>query len=204
MTRDEFLNKYWKYYLLLEKKFLNTNDYVEICKDNKDAYSNEYAYMLQAIGGELDTFFKEYCGFALTDRNSIADYEKDVTTKFPHIKTQEVEVILNKNIHKPFEHWSTAQPSQSLFWWQAYDHIKHNRVDNAKEASQNNVLYILSALFLLEMKLLDEISQSTGEPNIPNTKSELFDLPGWTYTHTQLKDLIAKCDGDTVIFDANP
>lgn len=185
------------------KKFLNTIDYVEISKDNKDTYSNEYAYMLQAIGGELDIFFKEYCGFPLTDRKSIADYEKEVIIRFPDIKTQEIEIILNKDVRKPFEHWTSDRPAQSLFWWQAYDHIKHNRADNIKEASQNNVLNILGVLFLLEMKFLDEISKASGVPNIPNEKSDLFDLPGWTYTHTQLKDLIARCDGETVILGSD-
>ena len=199
MTRDEFLQRYWKYYLLLEKKFLNTVNFVEICENNKDTYSNEYAYMLQAIGGELDTFFKEYCGFALADRKSIADYEKIAIVKFPGIKTQDVEVILNKEVYIPFENWDSNQPAQSLLWWQAYDLVKHNRVDNIKEASQKNVIYMLSALFMLEMKLLDEIFQSTGEPNIPNEKSSLFDLPSWKYSHTSFTELLAPCQDGFVI-----
>ena len=39
MTREEFLYDYWAYYLMLERKFMHTLDYVSLHTDNESAYS---------------------------------------------------------------------------------------------------------------------------------------------------------------------
>lgn len=57
-------------------------------------------------------------------------------------------------------------------------------------ANQKNVLYALGALYLLEMKYLSKIANS-NEPDVPNKKSELFELDNWTYHFTQWKCLLA-------------
>lgn len=62
MTRDELLNKYWKYYLLLEKEFIFTLDYAELNQANFNTFSNRYAVLIQSVGAELDNFFKVFCG----------------------------------------------------------------------------------------------------------------------------------------------
>ena len=54
MTRIELNRNYWRYYRLLENKFLEASNYVEISKDNFFTYSNEYAMLLQSIGAELE------------------------------------------------------------------------------------------------------------------------------------------------------
>ena len=68
MTRKELSRNYWRYYGMLEDKFLATVNYVELNQANFQSFSNEYALLLQAIGAELDNFFKVYCGFDPTDR----------------------------------------------------------------------------------------------------------------------------------------
>ena len=71
MKREEFYKNYWRYYCMLEKKFLTIADYVEIDKKNFKCFSNEYALLLQSIGAELDNVFKLYCGFDLTKSKTI-------------------------------------------------------------------------------------------------------------------------------------
>lgn len=53
MNRTEFMQNYWRYYLMLEKKFVNTLTYVELSAQNYDTYSDEFAHLLQAIVAEL-------------------------------------------------------------------------------------------------------------------------------------------------------
>lgn len=60
MNRGELTHWYWRYYLLLEKRFIETTDYVEVCEDNYRSFSNAYALLIQAIGAELDSVFKVY------------------------------------------------------------------------------------------------------------------------------------------------
>lgn len=56
MNREELTNKCWKYYLMLEERVIHTEKYVEICEENKNTFSIEYAMLLQAIGVEIDSF----------------------------------------------------------------------------------------------------------------------------------------------------
>ena len=71
MTRKELSRNYWRYYGMLEDKFLATVNYVELNQANFQSFSNEYALLLQAIGAELDNFFKAYCGFGLRPYNGV-------------------------------------------------------------------------------------------------------------------------------------
>ena len=83
MNRKELSQNHWKYYLMLEKRFVESIEFVELHEDNFDAFSNGYALLIQAIGAELDTVFKEFCGFNTTDRKTVADYgiEKKISAK---------------------------------------------------------------------------------------------------------------------------
>lgn len=42
MTRDDFIAKYWKYYLTLERDFISTLEYVEFEPENFRTFSNRY------------------------------------------------------------------------------------------------------------------------------------------------------------------
>lgn len=68
LTRREFMCKYQTYYLMLENRFIHTTQYVELDEHNYGTFSNEYALLIQAIGAELDSFFKEYCEFDPSDK----------------------------------------------------------------------------------------------------------------------------------------
>jgi hypothetical protein len=92
MDRATFINKYWRYYLLLEKKFIKTLNYIELAKENFSTYSVEYAHQLLTVGSELDTFFKIYCEFNLDDRKNIVDYTRHIMSEYPQITTQVVEI----------------------------------------------------------------------------------------------------------------
>lgn len=74
ITRRELTEEYWQYYLLLEGKFVNTLQYVELRKFNYWTFSQEYELLIQAIGAELDSVFKMFCGLnAPGMRYSISD-----------------------------------------------------------------------------------------------------------------------------------
>ena len=149
MTNTEFFKNYWRYYLMLEKKFLETIEYVEIHTDNYGSFSNEFTMLLQAIGAELDNVFKVYCGFNLKDRKNISDYAKIILSDYPDIIRQIVKVKDRDIILIPFKNWNVERAAQSLQWWKAFDDIKHNRCENIKEGNLGNVLNILAALYLV-------------------------------------------------------
>lgn len=183
ITRKEFLQNHWAYYLMLERKFLTTVSFVNISLDNFNTFSDEYASLLQLIGAELDSFFKVYCGFAMNEVKNISHYAKYVLTDYPEIKQQDIELMDIDVTIRPFENWDIEKAKQSLEWWKAFDNIKHNRIGNKKDASLKNTLNILGALYLLEIKYLRKISTKYSEPDIPNKESELFTLKNWEFLY---------------------
>lgn len=76
MTRKELSQNHWKYYLMLEKRFVESLEFVELHRDNFNTFSNGYALLIQVIGAELDTVFKEYCGFNTTERKKLQTMQR--------------------------------------------------------------------------------------------------------------------------------
>lgn len=199
MTRQNFLKDYWQYYLMLEKQFINTLQYVDLDANNFSTFSNQYANLLQAIGSELDSFFKVYCSFNPNDRKSISDYASFVLNDFPTILTQEVEIPNYDILIKPFDGWDSTRAKQSLPWWESFDKIKHSRTANKSDASLEKVLNALGGLFIIEMKYLQKIV-GTNEPDIPNELSSLFELKGWTCNFISAKQVyFPTIDGDIIL-----
>ena len=195
MQREDFIRNYWNYYLTLENRVIQTASYVAIDADNEKAFSNEYAILIQAIGSELDSFFKEYCGFSGDEQKTITDYAQYVLVDCPGLKTQSITVTGTEMKIIPFDGWESTCAKQSLFWWLAYDEIKHSRYVNKKRANQKNVLNILGALFLMEMKFLRKITEGKNLPDIPENSSVLFSLDDWTFHYVPLNNAMAIIDG---------
>ena len=49
MRRQDFLNNFGGYYLMLEKKLMTTFNYVGLSTSNFSTFSNEYALLIQSI-----------------------------------------------------------------------------------------------------------------------------------------------------------
>jgi len=58
MTTKEFKRSYISHYLLLEKNFQSTTEYVTVAEDNYDAYSVSYLKLLLTIGSEIDVMLE--------------------------------------------------------------------------------------------------------------------------------------------------
>ena len=192
MDRETFMRDYWAYYLMLEEKFIHTTNYVTLSTDNDNAYSNEYAALMQMIGGELDSFFKVYCGYAYTDFKKINDYHTYLMQDYPDVLNQKINVRSADIVFQPFAGWDRARAKQSLPWWMAFDNIKHSRAVNKHDANQKNTLYLLGALYLLEMKYLKDITEESGERNIPDKESNLFTLDGWETKYSSMSGIYFK------------
>lgn len=195
MNRKELSQNHWRYYLMLEKRFVEAIEFVELHEDNFSAFSNGYAFLIQAIGAELDTVFKEFCGFNTADRKTIVDYAQYILDKAPDIKNQKISIQEYDIEIQPFKTWDDRQPAQSLQWWNAFTNIKHNRHNQLRQAKQENVLNILGALYLMEMLYLKKITDGTNEFDIFDESSNLFTLKNWTYKAIPLsKTLAVFCD----------
>ena len=171
----KFIEDYWNYYLLLEKKFLDTLSYVELHEDNFDTFSNEYANQIYSIGAELDSLFKVFCHFKENDYKTFKDYGKYIMQNYPEILTFKVKIKEKKMLLSPFNYdKNKINNSKTLFWWQAYDNLKHSRHLNKQDGNLKNTLYILSALYLLEMFYMKKKLVTVSY--VPINDSKLFTL----------------------------
>lgn len=191
MNRKELRQNHWKYYLMLEKRFVESIEYVELHAENFDAFSNGYALLLQAIGAELDTVFKEFCGFNPEDRKNITEYAQYILTNTPEIKAQVIKIQEYDIELQPYKNWDSKNASKSLVWWNAFTSIKHNRYNQLKLANQKNVLNALGALYLIEMLYLKQITTGTEELDVFEESSILFSLKDWPTKAISLHNAVA-------------
>lgn len=176
MERKEFIDSFWNYYLNLENRFINTTQYVEVDKDNYQTFSIEYIGLLQSICAEIDTIMKEICGFNQEDFKKISMYYEKIMKDpfFKNIMDEETIYIYKKINIKPFDKWDEKNSPQ---WWESYNDVKHERVAKYKNGNLENVLYALSALYILERYKIKDIANKTNESlDIPEIDSKVFRL----------------------------
>lgn len=189
MKNINFYRNFCKYYLMLEKTFLESIEYVELSENNFNTFSNRYIMMIQSIGAELDMMFKEFCGFT-ANQGSMKYYADYILENNPDIINQKIRIRDYDIELQPFKNWDVDNKN-SLQWWTAFTSIKHNRYDQLKQATQKNVLDILGALYLMEMYCLKEIKKDNSGLDL---YSELFFLIDWDYDSINLKDVTLKLD----------
>jgi hypothetical protein len=200
MNRQEFINNFWNYYLILERNFVDSLRYVELSSNNYDAYSIDFVSQLQGIGSEVDVLMKVVSGFPSTERKTITDYATSILGSNPGIINQEVRLISSSAIIKPFDGWTSTRAAQSLFWWEKYNSVKHSRVSNFRDANLKSVLYSLAALYILERWWLKHLADITNDVDIPNKDSEIFSLLNWVSRNMSGSDIIYESfDGKPVI-----
>lgn len=201
LNRKEFIERYWKYYLILEKNFLDVEQYLAIDEINYSAFSNEYIKQYQTICSEIDAIAKSYCR-EIDNKfrgGNINKYRECIVSKNNDFANRKIILIDREITVSPWEDWNCTKDklsnqnenikSNNPDWWNKYNNIKHRRTTINDEtklpyyklANQKNVIYSLAALFQLEMyyyRLLWE-KQFQSEPDIPDPPSKLFMIENW-------------------------
>lgn len=191
MDKIEFKNKFWYYYLELEREFLEIEKTIPVIDRNSETFSYSYMKLLRLVCSEIDVLFKkfiEYKEVEIKDDN-MGEYEKFIKENINGFITQE-NICYNFKSKilriKPYEEWSF---NKHLSWWEVYTAIKHNRneedtagIEKYKYANQKNTLNALSALFQLNMffyKSIIDKEENEDEIHIPLPQSKIFYLNNW-------------------------
>lgn len=166
MNRDEFLKVYWKQYLLMERDLIKTDDYVSIDKDNYDAFSNQYMKLFLVICSEMDSIAEVLCRMQQDKVPfGIINKLKVLMEEYPNLNRYRVDTRYPYGIKNitPLIKFSDATPD----WWQAYNVIKHSRMEtndagraNYTKANLKNVLYAIAALYILNRTLYDRLEDN--------------------------------------------
>lgn len=200
-TRNEFHQRYWTYYLILEKDFLATERYLAIDALNFSAFSNEYIKQYQAICSEIDVIAKSFCremepGFKGSSINTyckcIVDNNADFASRTVKLRDKDIRLT-------PWENWTYTMESPKKGppkpvavnpdWWQKYNKIKHKRTTTNSEtglpyyklANQKNVLNALAALYQLEMYYYRLLHQKhfRDRADMPGPDSKIYEVENW-------------------------
>jgi hypothetical protein len=180
MTKDEFLKVYWKQYRLLERDFIQTDDYVSIDKDNYNTFSNQYIKLLLTTCSEMDSIAELLCGiYKVKIPFGIKNKLDVLVEKYPNLRKYRVNMKYPYDIKNITPMVKFADSVSD--WWQAYNDIKHRRAEvneagryNYTKANLKNVLYAMAALYILNRKFYDSL-EDVVKPGEEVLISNLFE-----------------------------
>ena len=154
MTPQSFSKIFWKQYLLLEKDFLETDEFVTISKANSDTFSNRYTYLFLNICSEIDSIAEEYCKIV------------KAPSKVKNI-LQKMAVIVNDDPKIKDQRVSTKYPYEIINFvpFAGFDSA------NYQLAHLKNVMNALAALYILCQNLYKLL----GESDLQLEPSRLFE-----------------------------
>lgn len=138
--------------------------------------------LLLSIGSEVDAVLKEICKITEKSRPTINDYAPIILARYPNIIKQNIRVFKRDLVLAPFDSWDLSNPSKSLQFWNSYNEVKHHRTEKFSEATLQAVANGLAALFTLNIYKLHDLFLESKDvcESIPEDKSKLFYLEGWT------------------------
>ncbi len=182
---DEFsIEDSWNYFRSLSDDMTQTSRYVEP-KGQDSVFSIEFAKIIILSCIELESVFKAIC--AAIDGNkygNIGEYKAVILAHYPKITEALVNIPRSREKIKPFADWDKGP----LFWWDAYQEVKHTRGRAFGQASYRNAVYSLSALYIAilyyaEIKRCDLDSVNNGGYvssryiSVPMVTEKLKELP---------------------------
>ena len=185
MDREEFLINCWRYYNILEEDFIKLTKYVRLCENNYTTCSDEIIKQFLSVSSEFENICKKVCGFKCSDKTkNIYNICETIFSKINNIKSVELIVKHTNDLNvKPFNEWDKSKPGE-LFWWKGYNEVKHNRFEKYESGNLKNLLNSLAALYFMELYLVREIGNKTGDIDVPNSVSKLFEIVEFETKHT--------------------
>lgn len=138
MTPQTFSKIFWKQYLLLEKDFLETDEFVTIDKSNFKTFSSRYTYLFLNICSEIDSIAEEYCKVvkAPSKVKNILQKMTVIVNDDPKIKDQRVSTKYPYEIIN-FVPFAGFDSESAAGWWQDYNLVKHFRADVPEKGIPN-------------------------------------------------------------------
>lgn len=155
----------WDEYKFLEEDFVKYLRYVPLTNEHKDVWSLYLGDLLIRIGSISDSFFRRAIYSSVLDNaTEIRRYRalddlkinmrvyRELYEPFYQLSSKKIYELRTFGQLNPFSSWSS---NDSPYWWKNYNHVKHDRFKNKKEATLKSVLEALSGLFILNVLHLE-------------------------------------------------
>lgn len=172
---------YWNQYRLIEKRMVELSDYVMINTQNNATFSNQFILMYLSICSEIDSLANEFCKEITSsekERFGINNKMNLLIEKYPKLKNWKCKTKFPYE-EQHFVPFAKFNESETADWWKAYNQVKHKRTEkdesglyNYQKANLKNIMYSLSALFIMLSKAKEGIS---NKPEI-NIESQIFEI----------------------------
>jgi hypothetical protein len=163
---------YWSYYLSIEKMLSNTSQYVSPSSENKKTYSDEFTKIILLSCSEIDSILKLICkckGIEYDQRKYNMNIYSEVLLQFKDIKKISYASNSNTSMNEnslsvtPFEKLNSNTKYGGLSWWEDYQSLKHNRLDNAEKGNLFNAVSSISAHYILLRFLIEFLDEYAGK-----------------------------------------
>lgn len=171
---------FWNAYKRLEKEVLTLSEDIQFDDDQIGVYSSKIGDLLVRTAIEVESLSKELYfangGTKPTDRQLFFDTDC--------IKLLEDKWLLSKKVifvSSPFFYFKMAhnlkinplhkafkRGTSSSSWQQAYQAVKHDRINNFKSGNIGNLLHALGALFILNIYYRDAKFDSVSDKDASN------------------------------------
>lgn len=130
-------------------------DYIEPCDNHQDVYSHRIYELFLRTCTEFEANCKgillanNYIPHPITRNLNITDYKKlNEAMKLSEYKVTYRKWTGEHRTIQPFLEWGNTTDTP-LSWYQAYNHVKHNRYSNFHEANIKNLLKAINGLLCL-------------------------------------------------------
>lgn len=176
MTEATFNEKYWSYYLSLEKDVFDFSAYVPIHPDNMQTFSPCYRKMLILIAMEFENVSKEICNELGLSHKDMGDY-KEMLLYFGKTKNSGISPLCFQTVNLfnyypikrcPFEVLKEEKPNNTPIFWKVYNNTKHCRSNGSNnKVNLNTVIDAICALYIVERLLILINTTEMGSLSIP-------------------------------------
>ncbi len=169
MEKPEYL-QHWTYFCALAQRLEETKNYIyhglQIAEDGSEylihgeVYSDNLKQIIILAASEFETIAKVLCAERGKSVKNIKEISETILAEFPRIV--ETEVISVFWTSTPLKSWRIDESGKllGLDWWRAYNALKHDDAGSFRKATLENAISSLSALFILDMYLMYELSHS--------------------------------------------
>lgn len=185
MNRDRF-EIYWGYYLSIEKMLENTRQYVSPSYNNKDTYSDEFSKIILLSCSEIDSILKFICELKGIEKTGkyykMEDYAK-LLEQVSDIKDIGYCPLYNSSLTEdalvvyPFSTIDSKKSYANLDWWNNYQKIKHDRIENVEYGNLHNAVFALTAHYIIMRFMIDYLNSDEGRDYVKNEYKSHYLIP---------------------------
>lgn len=184
---DKRNREIWSYFILLEDEICEIEKFIEFSSANYQTFSNINAKSILSICSEIDVLLKDYC--ALLDSKKVyenmGEYRDCITANDTNIAKQEIKLPRYGISIIPWKDVYTSSGTK-IKWWDDYNSIKHERLQNYNLATLENVIESCAALFCLVVNLIKKSEERIA--------GKLIDYRDITYDLTPESKLVKFSD----------